>query len=57
MSDQSLSYAAIARKFKVSASTVRYQMSLAFMSEPELIGLISVDHTRNPRKAYKKRTP
>ena len=55
MSDQSLSYAAIAKKFKVSASTVRYQMSLAFMSEPELIGLISVDHTRNHRKAYRKK--
>lgn len=55
MSDQSLSYAAIARKFQVSASTVRYQMSLAFMSEPELIGLISVDHTRNRRKAYRKK--
>ena len=57
MSDQSLSYAAIAKKFKVSASTVRYQMSLAFMSEPELIGLISVDHTRNKRKAFRKKTP
>lgn len=54
MSDQSLSYTAIAKKFQVSPSTVRYQMSLAFMSEPELIGLISIDHTRNRRKAYRK---
>ena len=54
MADQSLSYRDIARKFKVSKDTVQYQMSLAFMAEPELIGLISVDHTRNKRKAYKK---
>ena len=54
MADQSLSYAAIARRFHVSPSTVRYQMGLAFMSEPDLIGLISVDHTRNSRRAYKK---
>ena len=54
MSDQSLSYTAIAKKFQVSPSTVRYQMSLAFMSEPELIGLISIDHTRNRHKAYRK---
>lgn len=56
MADQSLSYAAIARRFHVSASTVRYQMSLAFMAEPDLIGLISVDHTRNKRRAHKKRS-
>lgn len=54
MSDQSLSYAAIARRFKVSPSTVRYQMSLAFMAQPELVGLISVDHTRNKHRAHRK---
>lgn len=56
MADQSLSYSAIARRFKVSPSTVRYQMSLAFMAEPDLIGLISVDHTRNKHKAHKRKT-
>lgn len=56
MADQSLSYAAIARRFHVSQSTVRYQMSLAFMAEPDLIGLVSVDHTRNKRRAHKKRS-
>lgn len=55
LADQSLSYAAIARRFKVSTSTVRYQMGLAFMAEPDLIGLISVDHTRNKRKAFRKK--
>lgn len=56
MADQSLSYSAIARRFKVSPSTVRYQMSLAFMAEPDLIGLISIDHTRNKHKAHKMKT-
>ena len=55
LADQSLSYAAIARRFKVSTSTVRYHMGLAFMAEPDLIGLISVDHTRNKRKAFRKK--
>lgn len=54
LADQSLSYAAIARKFKVKKYTVQYQIGLALMAEPDLIGLISVDHTRNKRNAYKK---
>lgn len=54
MGDQSLSYSAIARRFKVSKSTVQYQISLAIMAEPDLAGLISVDHTRNKRKAHRK---
>ena len=54
IADQSLSYAAIARRFQVSKSTVQYQISLAFLAEPDLIGLFPVDHTRNKRKAHKK---
>lgn len=54
LGDQSLSYAAIARRFKVSKSTVQYQISLAIMAEPDLAGLISLDHTRNKRKAHRK---
>ena len=54
MGDQSLSYAAIARRFKVSKTTVQYQISLAIMAEPELANLISLDHTRNRHRAHKK---
>jgi len=54
LADQSLSYAAIARRFKVSKTTVQYQISLAIMAEPELAGLISLDHTRNRHRAHKK---
>lgn len=54
LADQSLSYAAIARRFKVSKTTVQYQISLAIMAEPDLAGLISLDHTRNKHKAHKK---
>lgn len=54
LGDQSLSYAAIARKFKVSKSTVQYQIGLAVMAEPDIAGLISIDHTRNTRKAHKR---
>lgn len=54
LGDQSLSYASIARKFKVSKSTVQYQIGLAVMAEPDIAGLISIDHTRNTRKAHKK---
>ena len=54
LGDQSLSYAAIARRFKVSKSTVQYQISLAIMAEPDLAGLISIDHTRNRRKAHRR---
>jgi hypothetical protein len=57
LSDQSLSYAGIAKRFKVSKSTVQYQISLAIMSEPDLAGLISVDHTRNARKAHRRPRP
>jgi len=53
LGDQSLSYAAIARRFKVSKSTVQYQIGLAVMAEPDIAGLISVDHTRNTRKAHR----
>ena len=54
LADQSLSYAAIARRFKVSKTTVQYQISLAIMAEPDLAGLISTDHTRNRHRAHKK---
>ena len=54
LGDQSLSYAAIARRFRVSKSTVQYQISLAVMAEPLIVGLLSIDHTRNKRKAHKK---
>ena len=55
MGDQSLSYAAIARRFRVATSTVRYQISLAIMAEPDLAGLISIDHTRNKHHAHPKK--
>lgn len=54
IAEPSLSYAAIARRFKVSKSTVQYQISLALMAEPDLIGLIPIDHTRNRKHAHKK---
>lgn len=54
IADPSLSYAAIARRFQVSKTSVRYQISLALMAEPDLIGLLSIDHTRNKHKAHKK---
>lgn len=54
IADPSLSYAALARRFKVSKTSVRYQISLALMAEPDLIGLLSIDHTRNKHKAHKK---
>ena len=54
LGDQSLSYARIARRFKVSKSTVQYQIGLAVMAEPDLAGLLSVDHTRTRRHAHKK---
>lgn len=54
IADPSLSYAAIARRYKVSKSTVQYQIGLALMSEPDLIGLIPIDHTRNRKHAHKK---
>ena len=54
LADQSLSYAAIARRFQVSKTTVQYQISLAIMAEPDLAGLLSLDHTRNKRKAHKR---
>lgn len=54
LGDQSLSYARIARRFKVSKSTVQYQIGLAVMAEPDLAGLLSVDHTRTHRKAHKR---
>ena len=49
LADQSLSYAAIARRFQVSKSTVQYQISLAVMLEPDLAGLLSIDRTRTRR--------
>ena len=52
LADQSLSYAAIAKRFQVSKSTVQYQIGLAVMAEPDVAGLISIDHTRNTRKAH-----
>lgn len=55
MADQSLSYAAIARRYKVATSTVHYQISLAVMAEPEILRLISVDHTRNKHRAHRKK--
>lgn len=54
IAEPSLSYAAIARRFKVSKSTVQYQIGLALMAEPDLIGLIPIDHTRNRKHAHKK---
>ena len=54
IAEPSLSYSAIARRFKVSKSTVQYQISLALMAEPDLIGLIPIDHTRNRKHAHKK---
>lgn len=54
LADQSLSYAKIAERFKVSKTTVQYQIGLAIMAEPDLAGLLSIDHTRNKRKAHKK---
>lgn len=54
LGDQSLSYADIAARFQVSKSTVQYQISLAVMAEPDLAGLLSIDHTRNRRKAHKR---
>lgn len=54
LGDQSLSYARIARRFKVSKSTIQYQIGLAVMAEPELAGLLSIDHTRTRRHAHKK---
>ena len=54
LADQSLSYADIARRFKVSKTTVQYQISIALMAEPDLTGLLSIDHTRNKRKAHRK---
>lgn len=53
LGDQSLSYAAIARRFKVSKSTVQYQIGLAIMAEPDLKGLLQLDHTRTKRRAHK----
>ena len=55
MGDQSLSYKAIARRFQVCESTVRYQISLAIMAEPELAGLISIDHTRNKHRSHRRK--
>lgn len=52
IADPSLSYAAIARRYKVSKSTVQYQISLAVMKEPDLAGLIQTDHTRTRRRAH-----
>lgn len=54
ISDPSLSYAAIARRFKVSKTTVQYQISLAIMKEPDLAGLLQIDHTRTRRHAHRK---
>ena len=54
LADQSLSYAGIAKRFRVSKTTVQYQISLALMAEPDLDGLIQIDHTRNKKKAHKK---
>lgn len=54
IAEPSLSYAAIARRFKVSKSTVQYQISLALMAEPDLIGLIPIDHTRTRHHAHRK---
>ena len=55
LADQSLSYAGIAKRFRVSKTTVQYQISLALMAEPDLAGLLSIDHTRNKKKAHKKK--
>lgn len=55
LADQSLSYADIAKRFSVSKSTVQYQIGLAVMAEPDLAGLLSIDHTRNKRKAHKRK--
>jgi hypothetical protein len=52
--DPSLSYTAIARRFKVSKTTVQYQISLAIMNEPDLAGLLQIDHTRNRKHAHRK---
>ena len=54
LADQSLSYAAIARRFKVSKTTVQYQIGLAIMAEPDLAGLLQVDRTRTKRKAHRR---
>jgi len=54
IAEPSLSYAAIARRFQVSKSTVQYQIGLAVMAEPDLIGLIPIDHTRNRNHAHRK---
>ena len=49
LGDQSLSYAAIARRFKVSKATVVYQIGLAVMAEPSIAALLSIDRTRTKR--------
>lgn len=54
LGDQSLSYAAIARRFQVSKTTVQYQISLAVMAEPVIASLLSIDHTRNRKHAHGK---
>ena len=54
VADPSLSYAAIARRYRVSKSTVQYQIGLAVMAEPDLAGLLSIDHTRNKRHAHRQ---
>lgn len=54
LADQSLSYAAIARRFQVSKSTVQYQIGLAVMAEPSIAKLITIDHTRTRRHAHRK---
>ena len=53
LGDQSLSYSAIAKRFRVSKSTVQYQISLAVMAEPGIAGLISIDTTRTRRKGIR----
>lgn len=50
LADQSLSYAAIGRRFKVSKTTVQYQISLAIMAEPDLAALLTIDRSRTKRK-------
>ena len=54
LGDQSLSYAAIARRFGVSKTTVQYQIGLAVMAEPDLAKLITIDHTRTHSHAHRK---
>lgn len=54
IAEPALSYAAIARRYQVSKSTVQYQIGLAIMAEPDLAGLLQVDRTRTKRKAKKR---